>query len=268
MACEENLVPHKLRQHPNLNCKDVQWHPQQATQLATGSSSGTVLLWNLEGRANDKLARTLTGHSRAVNRVCYVPQEASRLLSGSQDCTVRQWDTRVRFAQQHSYRTAAEVRDVAVSRLSPLHFAVALENGMLQLFDMRSSKGPLQALQAHGAPVFCLDYHPELRGVLATGSRDRLLKVWDLEGSQGGTASSVHNAREVQTIGTIWRLQWRPANNADGAAASAHGPAPSAPSANHAPGASPAPRGGGSIGWSSLHCKRWPKVFPGPRSSL
>ena len=119
MVCEENLVPHKLRQHPNLNCKDVQWHPQQATQLATGSSSGTVLLWNLEGRVNDKLSRTLTGHSRAVNRVCYVPQEASRLLSGSQDCTVKQWDTRVRFAQQHSYRTAAEVRDVAVSRLSP-----------------------------------------------------------------------------------------------------------------------------------------------------
>ena len=177
MVCEENLVPHKLRQHPNLNCKDVQWHPQQATQLATGSSSGTVLLWNLEGRVNDKLCRTLTGHSRAVNRVCYVPQEASRLLSGSQDCTVKQWDTRVRFAQQHSYRTAAEVRDVAVSRLSPLSFAVALENGMVQLFDMRHSKGPLQALQAHGAPVFCLDYHPELRGVLATGSRDRLLKV-------------------------------------------------------------------------------------------
>ena len=114
MACEENLVPHKLRQHPNLNCKDVQWHPQQATQLATGSSSGTVLLWNLEGRVNDKLSRTLTGHTRAVNRVCYVPQEASRLLSGSQDCTVKQWDTRVRFAQQHSYRTAAEVRDEAV----------------------------------------------------------------------------------------------------------------------------------------------------------
>jgi len=181
MACEENLVPHKLRQHPNLNCKDVQWHPQQATQLATGSSSGTVLLWNLEGRVNDKLSRTLTGHTRAVNRVCYVPQEASRLLSGSQDCTVKQWDTRVRFAQQHSYRTAAEVRDVAVSRLSPLSFAVALENGMVQLFDMRSSKGPLQALQAHGAPVFCLDYHPELRGVLATGSRDRLLKVWGLD---------------------------------------------------------------------------------------
>ena len=43
MACEENLVPHKLRQHPNLNCKDVQWHPQQATQLATGSSSGARL---------------------------------------------------------------------------------------------------------------------------------------------------------------------------------------------------------------------------------
>ena len=120
MACEENLVPHKLRQHPNLNSKDVQWHPHQATQLATGASSGTVLLWNLEARVNDKLSRTLTGHSRAVNCVCYVPQEASRLLSGSQDCTVKQWDTRVRFAQQHSYRTAAEVRDVAVSRLSPL----------------------------------------------------------------------------------------------------------------------------------------------------
>ena len=76
---------------------------------------------------------------------------------------------------------------------------------MVQLFDMRSSKAPLQALQAHGAPVFCLDYHPELRGVLATGSRDRLLKVWDLDQSNLNSMK----VREVQTIGTIWRCQWR-----------------------------------------------------------
>ena len=57
-------------------------------------------------------------------------------------------------------RIPKQVRDVAVSRLSPQTFAVGLENGMVQLFDMRNSKGPLQALQAHGAPVFCLDFHP------------------------------------------------------------------------------------------------------------
>ena len=120
MRVEENLLLH-TKKHVNLSCNDVQWNLQQPAQLATGSTSGTVLLWNLESKGNDRLARTLTGHSRAVNRVCYVPHDgSSRLLSGSQDCTVKQWDTRVRFAQQHSYRTAAEVRNVAASRLSPL----------------------------------------------------------------------------------------------------------------------------------------------------
>ena len=95
---DENLLLH-TRKHVNLSCNDVHWNPQQAAQLATGSTTGSVLLWNLESKSNDdKLAPTLSGHSRAINRVCYVPQETSCLLSASQDCSTKLWDTRVRFS--------------------------------------------------------------------------------------------------------------------------------------------------------------------------
>ena len=209
MRPDENLLLH-TRKHVNLSSTDVHWNPQLTAQIATASTTGAVLLWNLESKSNDKLARTLNEHSRACNRVCYVPQEQSKLLSASQDCTVKLWDTRVRFAKQSSFRTASEARDVAISRLRPDRFAVALENGMVQLFDVRNAKEHVLQLQAHGPPVFCLDFHPEERGVLATGSRDKLIKVWDLD-SGGGSASVSRNVREVQTIGTVWRLRWRPA---------------------------------------------------------
>ena len=52
---------------------------------------------------------------------------------------------------------------------------------MVQMFDVRAPKTSLLQLQAHQGPVYCLEWHPEERGVLATGGRDRVIKTWELE---------------------------------------------------------------------------------------
>ena len=86
-------------------------------------------------KSGNKLSRTLTGHQRAINRMCFHPSE-HRLLSCSQDCTVKLWDFGIRSAPQLSFTAAAEVRDVQTCHGgAPCIFATALENGIVQVFD-------------------------------------------------------------------------------------------------------------------------------------
>ena len=139
----------------NLNLNDVQWRPLAgSSHVATGTTTGDVLLMDTE-RRGDALVRKLGGaSSRAVNRLCFSPDQPQLLLIASHERSVRLWDVDQRLAtQQLTFVTAAEVRDVQFSKHTPTRFAAALENGMVQLFDLRSSRAHLLQLQAHQGPV-------------------------------------------------------------------------------------------------------------------
>lgn len=56
---------------------------------------------------------------------------------------------------------------------------------------------------AHKGLVLALDWHPSKTFTLATGSRDRTIKIWNVL----NTKSPV---RTIQTIAAVGRLQWRP----------------------------------------------------------
>lgn len=218
---ELNLLQHTRRHTTNHASNDVLWFPKRPSQLVSGSSSGAVLLWDTV-KSGNKLSRTLTGHQRAVNRMCFHPSEP-RLLSCSQDCTAKLWDFGLRSGPQLSFTAAAEVRDVQMCRSSPVHFATALENGLVQLFDLRSNRQSLQQWQAHHGPVYTLEFHPDYRAILATGGRDRMIRVWNTEAASASSAELQHGAAttavafpalpacwaEVQTIAPVSRLKWR-----------------------------------------------------------
>ena len=77
----------------DLSTSDVRWHPTHSNIIATASTTGAVLLWDLskpKGGAGDAAFR----HERTVNRITWHPSESSWLLSCSQDATVRLWDAR------------------------------------------------------------------------------------------------------------------------------------------------------------------------------
>ena len=186
-------------------------------------------LWDTEQKGSDKLTRTLSGHSGAVNRLAFHPTEGSRLLSGSRDRSAKLWDTRQKSAKL-SFAAAAEVRDVQFSRQAPARFAAALENGVVQLFDVRVNREALLSFHAHQKAVSCLDFHPERAGLLVTGSQDMLLRVWELEpglvrdekegvarrpsSGRGSLADVPRSAHAVQTTAPVARVAWRPGADA------------------------------------------------------
>ena len=223
-----NVLANTRRQNNsmNLHSNDVQWRPQHNSQVATGAATGDVLLWDTEKRG-DAILRKLGGAtSRAVNRLCFSPEQPNHLLIAAHERTVRLWDVGQRLAtQQLTFATTKEVRDVQFCPHAPTRFAVALENGMVQLFDVRSNRGHIVQLQAHDGPAYCVEWHPEERGLLATGGRDKLIKTWELDAAlpvQGGRPQNsgglaavsgsvgTTHVHSVLTLAAVARIKWRP----------------------------------------------------------
>ncbi|MBN3275542.1 WDR24 protein, partial [Polyodon spathula] len=96
------------------------------------------------------------------------------------------------------------VRDVQFSVRDYFTFAASFENGNVQLWDIRRPDRYERMFTAHNGPVFCCDWHPDDRCWLATGGRDKMVKVWDITTNR---AKEIHC---VQTIASVARVKWRP----------------------------------------------------------
>ncbi|XP_076998407.1 GATOR2 complex protein WDR24 isoform X3 [Tamandua tetradactyla] len=188
----------------NLSCADVVWHQMDENLLATAATNGVVVTWNLGRPSRNKQDQLFTEHKRTVNKVCFHPTEAHMLLSGSQDGFMKCFDLRRKDSVSTFSGQSESVRDVQFSIRDYFTFASTFENGNVQLWDIRRPDRCERMFTAHNGPVFCCDWHPEDRGWLATGGRDKMVKVWDV---------TTHRAKEthcVQTIASVARVKWRP----------------------------------------------------------
>jgi WD40 repeat protein len=83
------------------------------------------------------------------------------------------------------------------------------------VWDIRKHSTFERKITGHQGPVFCLDWHPEDKNLIATGGRDRFIQVldfymfiqyvqiWDLN-SPGKPLYS------VQTVSSVSHINWRP----------------------------------------------------------
>ncbi|KAK6625139.1 hypothetical protein RUM43_005430 [Polyplax serrata] len=187
----------------NFSCNDVEWNTIDDGLLATAATNGAVVLWNLGRHTRSKQEHVFNDHKRTVNKVCFHGTEPSLLLSGSQDGTMKCFDLRTRQVLKTFYSNSESVRDV---QFSPHHqhlFSSVSENGNVQLWDLRRSDKHYLQFTAHSGPVFACDWHPEMQW-LATASRDKTIKVWDLSTKTQTMEFVIH------TIASIGHIKWRP----------------------------------------------------------
>ncbi|XP_023322719.1 GATOR complex protein WDR24 [Eurytemora carolleeae] len=192
----------------NLNCNDVVWSPIDDQLIATGATNGAVVLWNLGITGKSKQEKVFEDHKRTINKVNFHPTEAHNLITGSQDGTLRLFDLRTDHSQPTLvFQSHAEsVRDVQFNPHQYWQFAAVSENGQIQLWDMRRTDRCEKHWPAHSSLVFACDWHPEQRNWLATGGRDKTIKVWDT--SKGGPRHEPEHT--IYTIGSVGRVKWRP----------------------------------------------------------
>ncbi|EQC35927.1 hypothetical protein SDRG_06673 [Saprolegnia diclina VS20] len=189
----------------NFSTNDIRWHPQSDYLLATASTNGYIVIWDIQRDTAKLQKRDFKAHDRAVNRICWHPTDPNLLLSASQDGLIKLWDQRYKGKQINVFQQqkSESVRDVKFSPFGDTKFAAAFENGTVEVWELGNNKKPEITFTAHQGHILSLDWHPTQPSVIATGSRDRSVKIWDL--------NDVNKPKQtIALIANAGRIQWRP----------------------------------------------------------
>ena len=121
----------------------VAYSPDGQTLASSGSSDGTIQLWNVE---NGRHIRTFEGHSEMVSTLAFSP-DGRTLVSGSKDDTLRMWDTNTgRMLRQLSGHTN-DLKSVAFSRDGKM-LASGSKDASVRLWDAETGRF-LPTLRGH-----------------------------------------------------------------------------------------------------------------------
>lgn len=109
----------------------------------------------------------------------------------------------------HTYDGATPAEVWTVAGVTAPHGATTLlwsgaDDGLLKAWDTRASaRAPAWTNRAHEAGVCAIEQHPTQRHLVASGSYDQLLRVWDQRNMAAPLAA-------VDTGGGVWRIRWHP----------------------------------------------------------
>ncbi|CAF4932006.1 unnamed protein product [Pieris macdunnoughi] len=195
-----------LRVGKNLNLNfssiDVAWSTLEENTLATAATNGAVVVWNLGRSGRSKQEHVFSDHKRTVNKVSFHLTEPSLLISGSQDGMMKCFDLRMKEVARTFISNTESIRDVQFSPHTAHVLAAVSENGTVQLWDSRRHERPLHQFTAHSGPAFACDWHPDVPW-LATASRDKTIKVWDIH-------AKPNLEHTIHTIASVGHVKWRP----------------------------------------------------------
>ncbi|KAJ4522928.1 rRNA-processing protein [Exophiala dermatitidis] len=177
--------------------------------LASASADKTVKLWDLN---TGKCAKSYNMHSGKVCALDWHPTETTVLLSGSYDRNVVATDMRAPDAVAPRWIVEADVEKVKWDVHDPNFFYVTTEGGTVHYFDARvvptshdTPSKPVWTLQAHDGAVSAFDINPTVPGLLATGSDDKKVKLWNVEDNKPSMVVS----RNLD-VGRVFSVQFAP----------------------------------------------------------
>nr|VWP00145.1 Uncharacterized protein [Ganoderma boninense] len=203
----------------------LSWNRTHRNLLASASADRTVKLWDLNrdptitgsGGEGEGALRSFDVHKDKVQAVQWNQAEPTVLLTGSYDRTVRTFDSRAPDAGVGAV-VGADVEALRWDPWEPHSFYVSLENGLVVNFDARALPSDLDSpsparftVSAHDGAVSALDINPHIRGVIATGGTDKVVKIWNIAEDQdtGKRQVSLVTSRDLG-VGKVFSTSWSP----------------------------------------------------------
>ena len=174
----------------------ARYMPQNPCVIATKTPSSDVLVFDYtkhpskpdpSGVCHPDLR--LRGHQKEGYGLSWNPNMNGYLLSASDDHTICLWDinatpkeNKVIDAKTIFTGHTAVVEDVAWHLLHESLFGSVADDQKLMIWDTRSAthNKPSHTVDAHTAEVNCLSFNPYSEFILASGSADKTVALWDL----------------------------------------------------------------------------------------
>lgn len=171
--------------------------PEGQTLLASCSSDLTVKLWDPnKGYAN---VRTLVGHEHSVSTVRFLTHNGCLLVSAGRDGSIRIWDVLTGYCVKTIYTEGQWIHDVS-SSFDGVYLVSGGKNRTATVWEASSGHAKTE-LPGHVNDIECCAFAPpasfeymaaivptaalSLRSsaFIATGSRDKTIKLWNDRGN-------------------------------------------------------------------------------------
>lgn len=166
----------------------------------------------------------LKGHKKEGYGVSWNPRDEGKLVSGAEDKNICVWDIQAPSLKAGGtldpigiYEGHSEVvEDVAWHMFHSSVFGSVGDDRKLLIWDTREKdrKKPLHKIDAHKGEINCMSFNPFSEFILATGSADRTIALWDMRNLSNKLHSFENHADE------ILQVEWSPFNEAILASAS------------------------------------------------
>lgn len=170
--------------------------PQNKYLIATKAPSEDVFLFDVskhpskpESQSECRPELRLKGHKSEGYGLSWSPLQEGHLISGSDDQQICLWDVQGRPGKNQSLQAksiyqghTSVVEDVAWHSKHQHLFGSVGDDKMLMIWDTRkpSTEPVLHQVEAHEAEINCLSFNPMNEYILATGSADKTVALFDL----------------------------------------------------------------------------------------
>jgi len=151
--------------------------------VATAGNDARVKLWNVQ---TGFCFVTFDEHEAPITAVTFTPGRSGRaVITASLDGTVRAFDTqRYRNFRTFTADSPRQFSSLAVDSSGEIIAAGTADTFEIMLWSMKTGK-ILECLTGHTAPISELAFGAGSRTLLASGSWDRTVKLWDCFGDAG-----------------------------------------------------------------------------------
>jgi len=193
----------------------ARYMPQNPFVLATKSPSSDVYVFDISKHPSIPKDGSFCpehrclGHTKEGYGLCWNPHTAGQLLSGSDDCSICCWDINqscIDVTATTIWKGHVDVvEDVSWHVQSPHVFGSVGDDRQILLWDTRRAKDPfIRVAAAHYADINAIAFNPHHEFLLATGSADQVVKVWDIR----NTSKALHHLKSHDK--EVFQLQWAP----------------------------------------------------------